>query len=99
MNCPEYVFRPQLDRSVAEVDTALSGGLQEQMWINYYVDAGDVSSPLRLLNEAELGWNEEYRTKFRAPAAPGRVNLWAVVHDNRGGTAWVKQTIQVVAPD
>ena len=65
------------------------------MWINYYVDRGELTSGVRLLNDAQKGWNSQYETKFRAPRKLGPVNLWAAVHDNRGGVGWVRQVILV----
>jgi hypothetical protein len=67
----------------------------EQMWINYYVDRGGLRSPVRLLADAAKGPNADYGSGFYAPEEPGPVHLWAVVHDNRGGMGWVRQTIWV----
>jgi hypothetical protein len=96
--CPEYEIKPlflgPLSR-VAEQDPLSAEGLTEQMWINYYVDRGELSSGVRLLNDASAGVNADYAAEFRAPAEPGSVRLWAVVHDNRGGMGWVRQSIWV----
>jgi len=94
-SCPEHSFKPVISRDSAEVDAALGSRIREQVWVNYYVDRGGLTRPLRLLNDAERGWSDDYETGFLAPKEPGRVNLWAVVHDNRGGTSWVRQTIEV----
>ena len=95
-SCPEYDFTPTVDRAATvERDAALASGIEEQVWVNYYVDGGGVSRDLRLLNDAQRGYNPDYKTGFLAPKEPGRVNLWAVVHDNRGGMNWVRQTINV----
>ena len=97
--CPEFEVKPIIDRASAEPDTISSQledkDLQEQMWINYYVDGGEVDSDVRLLNDSITGWNEDFGTKFRAPKKTGPVNIWAVVHDNRGGVDWVRIQVQV----
>jgi hypothetical protein len=96
--CPEYEMRPLFLgplREVAEQDPLSGEGLTEQMWINYYVDRGELRSGVRLLNDASSGVNADYGAKFRAPAEPGLVRLWAVAHDNRGGMGWVRQSIWV----
>jgi hypothetical protein len=69
--------------------------LGEQMWINYYTDQGSFKSPVRLLNDASAGWNNDYGTQFYAPKAPGLVRVWGVAHDNRGGVAWAGVTLKI----
>ncbi|MEP7048766.1 MAG: hypothetical protein ABJB12_00370 [Pseudomonadota bacterium] len=101
-SCKAWSVRPILDKTAEanqdtdEVSAKLVGRhLGEQMWINYYTDAGSLKSPVRLLNDASAGWNDDYGAKFYAPKAPGLVRLWGVVHDNRGGAAWAGVTLKV----
>jgi hypothetical protein len=97
--CDEYSLRPLIDRASVEPDsiTAAAYGrdYEEQMWVNYYVTRGSVRSPVRLVNDATSGFNEDYGTKFYAPKEAGPVRLFAVVHDNRGGMSWSGTTIWV----
>ncbi|HYP74388.1 MAG TPA: hypothetical protein VER12_00450 [Polyangiaceae bacterium] len=100
--CPGYSFRPTIDKNDSrnqdrdDVSAQLLGtNVGEQMWINYYADAGGFKSPLRLLNDATNGWNDDYGTEFYAPKEPGLVRIWAVAHDNRGGAAWSGITLKV----
>jgi hypothetical protein len=44
---------------------------------------------VRLLNDATTGWNDNYGTDFYASKDPKVSRVWALVHDNRGGVAWV----------
>lgn len=67
----------------------------EQMWIDYYSTRGDFHSSTKLLNDATSGYNSANGTQFYAPSTPGPVQLWAVMHDNRGGVSWVGTTIMV----
>jgi hypothetical protein len=96
--CPEISVAPVIDPSVVERDDVSSDlfdeETSEQMWINYYVDHGSVSE-VRLLNDSNSGWNEEYRGELRAPKEPGRLKLWAVSHDNRGGMDFARVTLRV----
>jgi hypothetical protein len=93
-SCPGIEIQPIIAETEAETDAVSAAAygreVGEQMWINYYVDSGSVDSSVRLLNDATKGWNAEHETKFRAPAEPGPINVWAVVHDNRGGVGWVR---------
>jgi hypothetical protein len=100
--CPAYAFRPTIDKTDSEnqdIDDVsaqqLGRTVGEQMWINYYTDAGAFKSPVRLLNDATSGWNDDYGTDFYAPKDPGLFRIWAVAHDNRGGMAWSGITLKV----
>jgi hypothetical protein len=97
-NCPGYDIRPTVDKTDPanqDVDTTSGTPLGEQMWIDYYADAGKFKSSVRLLNDATAGWNDDYGTQFYAPKAPGSVRVWALVHDNRGGVGWSGVTLKV----
>ena len=100
--CPGYAIRPTIDQANAanhdqdDVSAKLLGRkVGEQMWINYYTDAGGFKSPVRLLNDATSGWNDNYGTEFYAPKTPGLSRIWAIAHDNRGGVAWSGITLKV----
>lgn len=100
--CTGYGFRPTIDKTdIHNQDKddvsvmQLGRDVGEQMWINYYTDAGAFKSPVRLLNDATNGWNDDYGTELYAPKATGPARIWTVVHDNRGGMAWAGITIKV----
>ncbi|HKO53183.1 MAG TPA: hypothetical protein VJV79_35985 [Polyangiaceae bacterium] len=100
--CAGYAFRPTIDKDdpANQDQDAVSADLLgrvvgEQMWINYYTDGGGFKSPVRLLNDATNGWNYDYGTEFYAPKEPGLSRIWAIAHDNRGGTAWAGITLKV----
>ncbi len=101
-SCPAYAIRPTVDKSNVsnqnqdDVSKQLLGrNVGEQMWIDYYTDAGKFKSAVRLLSDATSGWNDDYGTKYYAPKAPGLARVWALVHDNRGGVGWAGVTLKV----
>lgn len=100
-DCPEIDFKPTISRDSIEIDETAEVDpdgtkLQEIIWVNYYTTDGVIGSEVRLVNDATKGWNEDYGTKWQAPnAEAGEVRLWAVAHDNRGGTAWISQDFKV----
>lgn len=65
------------------------GELREQIWVDYYSDIGRLDSEARLLFDTRKGRVTDTEVTFRAPKAAADGTLWAVVHDNRGGAAWV----------
>lgn len=69
--------------------------LHEQIWVDYYTDKGDIDTEARLLFDTTKGRPSDTTVKLKAPADPGRGTIWAVVHDNRGGQAWVLVPVTV----
>ncbi len=93
MDCPEK----KLDIRVSDAsweenpsDVVEGRALREQIWVSYYSDKGDIDVDARLLFDTTKGRPPgDNDVKFRAAPDPGRGTIWAVVHDNRGGKAWV----------
>jgi len=100
-SCPEIPLRPvvTVTPDLFEKDAVSKEyymrDVEEQQWINYYVDRGSLRSGVRLLNDAQKGLNEDFGTDFFAPKEPGPVTIWAVAHDNRGGTSWTRTHVQI----
>jgi hypothetical protein len=97
--CPNIDVKPAIEQSANVEKDAVSSTLfgtdvTEQMWVNYYVDRGGMSE-VRLLNDTNSGWNEKYRGQLHAPKDPGPMQIWAVIHDNRGGMEFSRVTIGV----
>jgi hypothetical protein len=101
-DCDDIAVRPLVDPASAEVDDAATfrddEQLLEQMWVNYYAAGGEVDEEVRLLNDATAGWNEDFGTKYRPGDDPGVAYVWAVAHDNRGGTEWARLRLCIEAP-
>ncbi|HYQ17929.1 MAG TPA: hypothetical protein VEQ58_19285 [Polyangiaceae bacterium] len=96
-SCPDIEVKPDIEQRVEldDVSTQLFGtDTPEQMWVNYYVDHGGISE-VRLVNDAKSGWNEKYRGELHAPKDAGPLQIWAVVHDNRGGMDFTRITLGV----
>lgn len=98
-SCPEIEVRPAIDEQenveLDDVSSRLFGSdVMEQMWVNYYVDRGAMSQ-VRLLNDATSGWNPSYRGELRAPKDRGPLQIWSVIHDNRGGMEFARVTLRV----
>ena len=98
-DCPTHGLHAGIDPASAEPDpgatTPDGTQLTEQVWVDYYATDGDIASAARLVNDATQGWNEEHGTDWTVPRDPGPVLLWAVVHDNRGGVAWLRRRVVV----
>lgn len=97
--CDGTSLAASVDPASAEVDAVASARsstpLGEQMWLNYYSTLGELEEEVRLVNDANAGFNEDMGTTYQAPEAPGAAYLWAVAHDNRGGTEWARLRVCV----
>jgi len=98
-NCTEYEWDPLLDaakNNEADLFQPASGTTHgEQMWVDFYIDRGSLTSRITNLRDATLGWFDNHSTKWTAPQEKGLVNLWVVVHDNRAGTSWLRMLVCV----
>jgi hypothetical protein len=48
-----------------------------------------------LVSDATTGITDDHKTKWLPPSEPGLLNLWAVVHDARGGTTVLQRSVTV----
>lgn len=97
--CLGHRLQVEIDRASAEIDPgAVSPDgrqLSEQLWVAFYTTRGDLGDELRLVNDAEQGWNDDNATEWHVPTTPGSVHLWGIVHDNRGGVSWTEGMVEV----
>ena len=70
-------------------DVTRDGELREQIWVDYYSDIGTFSDEARLLFDTRQGRISDSEVKFFAPKDVADGTMWAVVHDNRGGSTWI----------
>ncbi len=66
---------------------------KEQIWVDYYATSGELADDARLLYDPAQGQITDTATKYAASQRAGDGVLWAVVHDNRGGTSWAQWTV------
>jgi hypothetical protein len=97
--CPEVTFDVDVPESSWEEnpgDIDPTGRLRhEEIWVDYYSSIGSLEENARLLYDAIAGRSSDSKMKFQASGAAGDGKLWAVVHDNRGGTSWVEVDVHV----
>jgi hypothetical protein len=97
--CTTYEIDVDVPRNVAESDpdsTGVDGELlDEVVWVNYYAEAGDFDGAIKLINDADQGYQGDHGTVWVPPPEKGRYALWAVVHDSRGGTTTHQRFVDV----
>jgi hypothetical protein len=62
--------------------------LGEQLYVDYYLTAGKVKNDVVVLFDPRNGRLSNTGDGLYAPQTPGDYELWAVLHDNRGGATW-----------
>jgi hypothetical protein len=97
--CEQYELSVLVSDSVAEVDpNALRADgtpFFEAVWVSYFAEKGDFTAGIKLISDADTGLQEDWSVKWLPPAESGPADLYAVVRDNRGGSAIVKRTVIV----
>lgn len=91
-SCKENKIDVRVSDSSWEVnpaDVTRDGELHEQIWVDYYSDIGKFDDEARLLFDTRVGRISDSEVKFRAPKDVADGTMWAVVHDNRGGSSWI----------
>ncbi|WP_437553220.1 hypothetical protein WME97_17790 [Sorangium sp. So ce367] len=98
-DCTTYDIDVIVPSDAADVDveaTALGGPpAHEAIWVDYYTDGGGFDGARRLVSDAVTGPGERHGTTWTPPSKPGRVSLWAVVHDTRGGSSVKQMEVEV----
>jgi hypothetical protein len=98
--CPQVSMGPVVPSSSWEVtqQVDMNGNPEhEEIWTDVYSTFGQFSSSASLLYDAtkgSIGAPSVTDVQFTPPNDPGTGFIWMVVHDDRGGAAWV--TIPVV---
>ncbi len=97
--CDAHTIDLQVPNDVADDDQesldADGNPLKESVWVSYFATGGTFDADIKLLNDATKGIQEDRAVKWVAPDEPGTYQIWAVVHDNRGGSRVVSHTADV----
>jgi hypothetical protein len=92
-NCPTLpldTFVPDASQELDPGNVDVNGHvLKEELWVDYLLTGGKVKHDVQVLFDPHLGRLSGTVDDFYAPLAPGEYTLWAVVRDDRGGTAWL----------
>ncbi len=76
-------------------DVTRNGVPHEQIWVDWYSDIGMFDDEARLLFDTQQGRISDSDVTYRAPKDLVDGTLWGVVHDNRGGAAFLVVPLHV----
>jgi hypothetical protein len=98
-DCPDLkldIFVPDASWELNPGDTDQNNNERhEQLWVDWYESKGDFDGDARLLFDPAQGRVTPSEIKYHAAADPADGDIVAVVHDNRGGVAWVRFPVHV----
>lgn len=98
-DCDSLGMATVFDDADAEVDPENLGadGLpgRETIYSDWYVTIGRFEQERRIERDPFTGRPEIPDVLFEPWQSPGKGTLWAVLHDNRGGTSWLSVPIEV----
>jgi hypothetical protein len=96
-SCPAVHIGPVVPVSSWETNPeahdANGNALHEEIWADFYASSGQFSDSARLLYDARtgsVGAPSQTDNQFDPPQTAGDGSIWIVVHDSRGGAAWVR---------
>jgi hypothetical protein len=93
--CPHIKIGPHVTPASWE---PVANGLHEEIWADYYSTFGTFTHDATLLYDPMaglIGAPKVTDTEFDPPVGPADGYVWIVVHDNRGGAAWVTVPVHV----
>lgn len=95
-DCPSFDLDVKVPEASWEVNpSGASSGSREQIWVTYYSDVGRFEDDARLLYDTTSGRITESDVELRAPKEVTDGTIWAVVHDNRAGAAFVTLPLHI----
>jgi hypothetical protein len=62
--------------------------LGENLYVQYFSTDGKFTNDTTIIFDAREGRLSNTGNDFKSPLSPGEYQLWAVLHDNRGGATW-----------
>ncbi len=86
------------DFVVYDIERGLLSPRRERITVRWFVTAGRLGTSRAV---AQLGpqWAGELRTTYAVPEDVSYVYVWAVLADDRGGTAWRSLELEVSSPE
>ena len=97
--CPKLKLDVVFSDDAAEVDPENvdeDGNVgRETIYVDWFTTVGKFAGDRRILFDGRRGRPPKTAIDFIAPPLPGRGKVWAVLHDNRGGTSWHEFPIEI----
>jgi len=96
--CTGVEIDVDVDPDIAELDPGeiVNGKpINEAVWVDWLVDAGDLTSGIQLISGVTEGYKKDHKTSWFPPSEPGLYTIWATVRDTRGGSTFIERNVRV----
>jgi hypothetical protein len=68
---------------------------RETLYVDWFTSVGKFQTDRKILFDGNLGRTPKSAIDFNPPLGPAKGTVWAVLHDNRGGTTWLEVPIEI----
>ncbi len=68
---------------------------RETIYVDWFTTVGKFATDRKILFDGHRGRPPKTTIDFTPPNAPAKGTMWAVLHDNRGGTSWMEFPIEI----
>lgn len=68
---------------------------RETIYVDWFTSVGKFTTDRKILFDGQLGRTPKSAIDFSPPRGPEKGTIWAVLHDNRGGTTWLEFPIEI----
>ena len=68
---------------------------RETLYVDWFTSIGRFSGDRKILFDGQLGRMPQSPIDLSPPSTPGKGKVWAILHDNRGGTSWLEVPIEI----
>jgi hypothetical protein len=68
---------------------------RETIYVDWFASVGRFAGDRKILFDGNRGRTPKSEMDFNPPAGPVKGTVWAVLHDNRGGTSWLEFPLEI----
>ena len=68
---------------------------RETLYVDWFTSVGKFTTDRKILFDGQLGRTPKSAIELSPPRDPAKGTIWAVLHDNRGGTSWLELPIEI----
>ncbi len=68
---------------------------RETIYVDWFTSIGKFKTDRKILFDGQLGRTPKSAIELSPPNGAGKGTVWAVLHDNRGGTSWLEFPIEI----
>lgn len=68
---------------------------RETLYVDWFTTVGKMQTDRKIIFDAYLGKPPKTELEYEPPTDPTKGTMWAILHDNRGGTTWIEMPLEI----